>query len=530
MKAYAASANGHVTIESDSGVEPRSAPGPESPFLGDPEPLPDFAKEAMKLDPDLIPVQWREWITDIAERMQCPLDYPAAAAIVQAGSLLGNKIRMRPKRHDEWTVVPNLYGAIVGKPGSLKSPAVGEAMRPLHLIAERERERFEKSLTEYRLDLEVAEVQRAQVKKEFAKSIRTDEFRKRLAELEVKEPVERRLFTSDCTIEKLGELLNANSNGILVNRDELTGFLRGLERAGHEQDRAFYLEAWNGTGSFIFDRIQRGTTRINNLTVSILGTIQPSMIQSYLRTASETAGADGLIQRFQILVYPEPSKAFHWVDRPCRSSDHVQRLFTSMYDCSPEDVGAKQLTTGESFLQFDAPAQTFFEDWHTSLENTVRGGEIDDPALVSHLGKYRSLMPSLALIFSTLDILDRKAPIGSVSLASAMLAADWCEYFRTHAERLYSMRGSVYDTGRLILAKIRSGKLPELFTARDVYTKGWSGLAETRVVNEALETLVEHGYVAEIHFPSAGRRTTKYTIHPHCYDLDRKLLTRSYLV
>jgi len=494
--------------------------------LGDPEPLPDFAKEAMPLDPDLLPDQWREWIMDISERMQCPPDYPAAAAIVQAGSLMGNKLRMRPKRHDEWTVVPNLYGAIVGQPGTLKSPAVAEAMRPINIIAERERDQYEKSLAGHRLDLEVAEVQRTQLKKEFAsKRKQPDGLKKKLAELGVKEPVERRLFTSDCTIEKLGELLNANANGILINRDELTGFFRGLERAGHEQDRTFYLEGWNGKGSFVFDRIQRGTTRINNLTVSIFGTIQPSMIQSYLRTASDTAGADGLIQRFQILVYPLNTRPYNYLDRPSRNSDHIQRLFTSMYDLSPEQVGGKKLTSGESFLQFDTPAQAFFEDWLTSLERTLRSGEIEDPALVSHLAKYRSLMPSLALIFSTLEILDSKAPIGSVSLAAAMLAADWCEYLRSHAEKLYSMRGSVYHTGRLILTKIKSGKLGELFTARDVYTKEWSGLSETRSVNEALDVLVDHGYLAPIRLPSAGRTTLRYTIHPHCYDLEKKRLT-----
>jgi putative DNA primase/helicase len=35
----------------------------------------------------------------------------------------------------------------------------------------------------------------------------------------------------------------------LLYRDELIGFLRTLDREGHENDCAFYCEAWNGTGS-----------------------------------------------------------------------------------------------------------------------------------------------------------------------------------------------------------------------------------------------------------------------------------------
>ena len=41
-------------------------------------------------------------------------------------------------------------------------------------------------------------------------------------------------MVNDSTVEKLGELLNENPNGLLVFRDELTGFLRQLDRDGHE--------------------------------------------------------------------------------------------------------------------------------------------------------------------------------------------------------------------------------------------------------------------------------------------------------
>ena len=115
-----------------------------------------------------------------------------------------------------------------------------------------------------------------------------------------------------------------------------------------------------------------------------------------------------------------------------------------------------------------------------------------------------------------------RASVGSVNLQAAERAAAWCEYFRSHAEKLYSMRGSTYDTARLILKKIRSGKLSEHFTARDVYVKGWSGLTDAREVSEALETLVEHGFLVPWNVPKSGRRTVRHAIHPHCYDLERK--------
>ena len=60
---------------------------------------------------------------------------------------------------------------------------------------------------------------------------------------------------------KLQELMSNNPQGILVLRDELHGFLTSMEQEGRETDRAFHLEAWSGQGSFILDRIGRGTIR-----------------------------------------------------------------------------------------------------------------------------------------------------------------------------------------------------------------------------------------------------------------------------
>jgi putative DNA primase/helicase len=84
--------------------------------------------------PGLLPPALRPWVMDIAERMQCPPDFTGAAAIVALGSAIGRRCGIRPKRHDDWTVVPNLWGAVIGRPGVLKSPAVEETLRPLRRL------------------------------------------------------------------------------------------------------------------------------------------------------------------------------------------------------------------------------------------------------------------------------------------------------------------------------------------------------------------------------------------------------------
>ena len=82
------------------------------------------------------------------------------------------------------------------------------------------------------------------------------------------------------------------------------------------------------------------------------------------------------------------------------------------------DMDAAQAPT----FRFDQQAQELFVAWVTELEGKLRGIGLH-PALVSHLAKYRSLMPSLAVLFHLAD-----GDAGTVSLRHAQQAAAWCEY------------------------------------------------------------------------------------------------------
>ena len=335
--------------------------------------------------------------------------------------------------------------------------------------------------------------------------------------LEIEQPKERRLSTSDATVEKLGELLNENENGILQIRDELTGWFRGLERTGREGDRAFYLECWDGGETTKIDRIARGSLTVKNLTLSILGTIQPAMLEPYLRGALEGTGDDGLIQRFQMLVYPNKPTEYVFTDRLPKGRAEARKSFRGLFELEPGAVGAKQLAEefgGGFFVQFDSAAQEFFQEWLTELETDLRSETFETSAFESHAAKYRSLMPSLALIFHLLDCVtgDQKS---DVSLENAQCAAAWCTFLQSHAERVYQIAQlSELDVAREILKKIKAKDLVNEFTARDIYGKHWSKLSKPKDVQNGLETLSEYGYLQAIIVKDGHRPKTVYYIHP----------------
>jgi hypothetical protein len=103
-----------------------------------------------------------------------------------------------------------------------------------------------------------------------------------------------RYVVNDTTAEKLGEILSRSDHGVLAKRDEFSGWIGDMDRyhSRSASDRGFWLKGYDG-GHYNVDRINRGEIHIGNLSVSLLGGIQPDRL-------SELHGltSDGLLQRF----------------------------------------------------------------------------------------------------------------------------------------------------------------------------------------------------------------------------------------
>ena len=469
---------------------------------------------------EMLPEALRPWIMDIAERMQVPPDFLAATCVVVLGSLIGRKVGIFPKAHDDWIVIPNLWGAVVGRPSLMKSPAIAEMMNPLEDLAE-------KAIQKHQIDLQ--DFEHKEMWREVQKSAQKDKMKiaakNKSTPLEmppfeqlksIAEPVLKRYKTDDGTVEKIGEILLKNPQGILIHRDELVGWFKTLDKLGREGDRAFFLESWSGNGSFTVDRITRGTLHIPALCLSIIGGIQPGPLSFYVHQTAGGCGDDGLLQRFQILVWPDSPKTWKNVDRApdANARKLAFEIFQKLDAFEPFDP-----LTGECFqtckLRFTPEAQSLFDEWRASLEQKVRSGDLG-PALESHLAKYRSLVPSLALIFYLAETVGRGVPPTAVDAKACRQAIQWCEYLETHARRLYaSGEDPSMESARALLDRIQRGDLPNEFSPRDVYhAKHWSKLDTAEQVAGAIKVLEEFGWVKTEQIKTQGRSTIKVIVHP----------------
>jgi Protein of unknown function (DUF3987) len=486
-----------------------------------PEPLPSGLPPVPSFDDRLLPEGLRLWLTDIADRTQCPPEYVAIGVLVALSAIVGRRCAIRPKQKDDWTVVPNLWGAVVGPPSSMKSPALTEALRPIHRLAAEASERYRLLLEGHPAALAEAKARRAVVEVAMKKAARAGsaDMSALRAEFEAAadplKPPESRYIVNDATVEKLGELLNENPRGLLHFRDELAGWLATLDRDGHENDRAFFLEAWNGAGRYTYDRIGRGTLHIRAACVSMLGGIQPGPLAQYLRGAVRGGiDDDGLMQRFQLVVYPDPPTTWRNVDRSPDSDarNRAIELFKRLDALTPEALAA-DTDEGLPFLRFDAGAQELFDQWLDELMNRARAAG-EHAAIEAHLTKYPSLFPSLALLCHLADA--PQLPPGPVALAATRRAAAWCDFLEAHARRVYgAVTAEKLNAARAILGKLRTGALSPTFSQRDVYRAGWAGLGDREVVGEALAVLEDHGWIRRmVTAETGGRPRAEYTTHP----------------
>src|SRR5262249_23954087 len=165
-----------------------------------------------------LPATLRPWVKDISNRLQCPPDYVAVAAITALGTLIGRRLGIRPQEKTDWLEIPNLWGMIIGSPGLMKSPALEQALKPLHRLEIEAQDKNEKALREYAKQSQVFKL-----KKEAKTGVAKDKLKINpvaTVDLEFgdepKEPAAIRYVTTDSSYEALGELLIGNPTGILV--------------------------------------------------------------------------------------------------------------------------------------------------------------------------------------------------------------------------------------------------------------------------------------------------------------------------
>jgi hypothetical protein len=174
----------------------------------------------------------------VATAMGCPLDFPGLGILVVSGAAIGAARSLKVK--EGWHEKPGMYAVIVSRPGTAKTPALKAIIGPFYEEQDRLDQGHEAALKKYKQDMEAY------------KQWRESEDGEPPPNKPTEPPPMRHLFVADTTVEALGPILKENRKGILLFRDELTAWVRGLDQyKGKGTDRQFFsflLVVRNGQG------------------------------------------------------------------------------------------------------------------------------------------------------------------------------------------------------------------------------------------------------------------------------------------
>lgn len=508
---------------------------------GEVAPLPALTEPVPSLPPEMLPQPLSAWIQAEARAAGLPLEMIAGPVLVGAGGLIGARLLLRNTLNAP-AVPPNLWGASCGPPSVKKTHAVNLGALALNRLQRSEFDRLDAQRGELETVLERAKAQLDALQgrvKAAAKGGKNppvmpgdDEVTEARDAVRGAEAALRpaRCVVNDPTVEKLGEIMRDNPQGVTVVRDELTGWLAGFSKAGHEQERAFYLEAANGTGSYTFDRLARGTVHIPRMCAGVLGTIQPGPLMDML-DAQRGAG-DGLLQRFQVFIWPDTFPAFNQAAQREPVSPEVREGAAAVLDALPgltlEALGSLYPSGDGAPLTYTPEAQAVYDGWeheHAAAVRDISRGE----AYRAHLGKQPGTFARLALIVHALDVAaaggpERHPHPAQVGELAALQAQAWCDYLATHARKLWGegRRPDVLDA-RAVLGLVERGRVLDGMKVADVRRvladskAGFTGQrleAALRVLQDCGAVRVEAPPVGQ----KGGRPSPMLRVHPQALD------------
>jgi len=313
---------------------------------------------------DVLPPVACKFILDRSGALGVDKSALAMATLAAFSGAIHHRFRIKMMPHTDWWEHVRLWVLLVGRSAWKKTPTIDAATGPI-------------------------ERHQAELMRGYRAAVRDYQAKKKDGDEDAEEPEPPERFTvGDTTTEKLGEILSRSERGVLAKHDEVAGWIGRMERyhaagKGASADRAFWLQAWNG-GPYSIDRVKSGETFVQNLSVSIIGGIQPARLGELHGLAS-----DGLLQRFLAVLMRAPTLP---VDIDCSGSNtEYERLIYELIALPPQRL-----------LLTDAAAQAMTV-LQVHLHHLEQVGEALSEGFEGFIGKLAAYAGVFAIILHLID-------------------------------------------------------------------------------------------------------------------------------
>jgi hypothetical protein len=192
------------------------------------------------------------------------------------------------------------------------------------------------------------------------------------------------------------------------------------------------MKAYNG-GPSTFHRISRGSGLIPNLSVCLLGGIQPDAIR---KVAADTLD-DGLLQRMLFIVL-RPATAGQDKPRDPVVNDYFKLVDKLHRMEPPQQPGFNDNKTEDTVLRFDQGAQEIRNQLVNRHIDLVSAIESVNNKLATHVGKYDGVFARLCVLWHCIENADLTNPPAVVTEDTARRVATFLhDFIFRHAATFY---------------------------------------------------------------------------------------------
>jgi hypothetical protein len=500
----------------NTGLQPIISFQKYQPFNNDLLPVEALPYEAL-------PNQMSAFIKEQSELRGCSDDFLLVSLLARMGCVFSGKIQVALTRNTGWCASPNSFWAMIGDPSSGKSNALNATSAPIKVLSENARKKYKKEMAKYLQSVALVQCKinaakkgmENEGKKSNANSSIVVQFEEaftahtqELNELEENKPKLKRYTVTKATVESLILILEDNPEGVMLEVDELSSSFVRLSKDDNADERGLYLSGFNGGIQYPYDTVKRGTVFIPNLLLSIFGGIQPAKLKRFLNEARTGYQDDGLLQRFQGVVFPDRNTR-KLQDKPASMFliHNIVELFTAL-DCLPLDI----------VLCFDEPAQLIFDEWR---DDTAKDAQLLGHPYEAHLVKSYEFVASLAVYLYLAENNGKLTHEKQISAKQILSAIKLGDYFFSHAKRMYGLVYKENLPGRSLsekLAKLVVAPQSKhdhfdpvtnlyFFTRSQIRSKGWEDLTTLEERREAIKTLIQLGHISTAY-------GTKYYVNP----------------
>jgi hypothetical protein len=378
----------------------------ESPLelLKKPEP---FEKIASKFPIEVIPEPFRKYCEEAARCSNCAVDNVALPLLAYWSVVVGNRqcLEVVPG----WQEFCNLWVITIGEPSTMKSTGRQKAEYFINQLIKKACKIYEHEVSEWE---------------------KTDE------KTRGKKPRLKRYLVSNATMEAIDYILYENPVGGIVSRtDELTQLLRSMNqyKNGGGSDRSNLLDLWDTNVPRIIDRKAKDPIIADKPFVSIVGSLVPSFLNELRSFGKE----DGLTTRF-LFGFPQKMKLHFSYDNFI--NPEVKEAVSELFDW----MDSVQIDTTKEICFFtdESHSRHNFKDWLNEVHYPEEQSKNIKPEEAMQLGKIRSYVIRLALIFHTMEEAinqELSQVVTDKSLQRAITLVD--DYFKPMIEKTFGIIG-----------------------------------------------------------------------------------------